>query len=376
MRDKSSVLALASLIGTIIGAGVFGIPYVMAKSGIIFCLFYFLILGAAALFLHLFFGEIVLRTKKKHRLIGYTEKYLGGRAKILVSFSTIIGTIGALLAYIILGGNFLKIIFPASLSSLQFSLILWVALSFFVFLGMRSIGWIQVLMNAGLFGAAFLIFLYGFPKLYIGNFILANPKYIFLPYGVILFSLVGWNAVPEIETILVKKRNLRKVIFWAVVISLSFYFLFSLFINGLTGQNTTQEAFEGLIPILGQKIMILGGIFGFFTISTSFLILANYLKNTLIFDYRFPFLLAFVLAVFSPLVLFLIGIREFIWVIAFVGTFMGLIDGIAIILIYKKAKKQGDKIPEYSLRIPQCLPYLIMTVLTFGAIIQAIYYFL
>jgi len=376
MRDKSSVLALASLIGTIIGAGVFGIPYVMAKSGIIFCLFYFLILGAAALFLHLFFGEIVLRTKKKHRLIGYTEKYLGGRAKILVSFSTIIGTIGALLAYIILGGNFLKIIFPASLSSLQFSLILWVALSFFVFLGMRSIGWIQLLMNAGLFGAAFLIFLYGFPKLDIGNFILANPKYIFLPYGVILFSLVGWNAVPEIETILVKKRNLRKVIFWAVVISLSFYFLFSLFINGLTGQNTTQEAFEGLIPILGQKIMILGGIFGFFTISTSFLILANYLKNTLIFDYRFPFLLAFVLAVFSPLVLFLIGIREFIWVIAFVGTFMGLIDGIAIILIYKKAKKQGDKIPEYSLRIPQCLPYLIMTVLTFGAIIQAIYYFL
>jgi len=376
MRDKSSVLALASLIGTIIGAGVFGIPYVMAKSGIIFCLFYFLILGAAALFLHLFFGEIVLRTKKKHRLIGYTEKYLGGRAKILVSFSTIIGTIGALLAYIILGGNFLKIIFPASLSSLQFSLILWVALSFFVFLGMRSIGWIQVLMNAGLFGAAFLIFLYGFPKLDIGNFILANPKYIFLPYGVILFSLVGWNAVPEIETILIKKRNLRKVIFWAVVISLSFYFLFSLFINGLTGQNTTQEAFEGLIPILGQKIMILGGIFGFFTISTSFLILANYLKNTLIFDYRFPFLLAFVLAVFSPLVLFLIGIREFIWVIAFVGTFMGLIDGIAIILIYKKAKKQGDKIPEYSLRIPQCLPYLIMTVLTFGAIIQAIYYFL
>jgi len=376
MRDKSSVLALASLIGTIIGAGVFGIPYVMAKSGIIFCLFYFLILGAAALFLHLFFGEIVLRTKKKHRLIGYTEKYLGGRAKILVSFSTIIGTIGALLAYIILGGNFLKIIFPASLSSLQFSLILWVALSFFVFLGMRSIGWIQVLMNAGLFGAAFLIFLYGFPKLDIGNFILANPKYIFLPYGVILFSLVGWNAVPEIETILIKKRNLRKVIFWAIVISLSFYFLFSLFINGLTGQNTTQEAFEGLIPILGQKIMILGGIFGFFTISTSFLILANYLKNTLIFDYRFPFLLAFVLAVFSPLVLFLIGIREFIWVIAFVGTFMGLIDGIAIILIYKKAKKQGDKIPEYSLRIPQCLPYLIMTVLTFGAIIQAIYYFL
>jgi tyrosine-specific transport protein len=376
MRDKSSVLALASLIGTIIGAGVFGIPYVMAKSGILFCLFYFLVLGAVVLFLHLFFGEVILRTKQKHRLVGYTEKYLGKKAKILIAFSTIFGTIGALLTYIILGGHFLKLIFPLSLSTFQFSLLLWVILSFFVFFGMKSIAWIQLLMNAGFFGAVLLIFLYGFPKIDIGNFILANPKYIFLPYGVILFSLVGWNAVPEIETILIKKKNLKKVIFWAIAISLSFYFLFGLFINGLTGQNTTQEALEGLIPILGQKIMILGGIFGFFVISTSFLILANYLKNTLIFDYRFPFLLAFVLAVFSPLVLFLIGIKEFIWIIAFVGTFMGLIDGIAIILIYKKAKKQGDKIPEYSLRIPQYLPYLIMIVLTFGAIIQAIYYFL
>jgi tyrosine-specific transport protein len=335
-----------------------------------------LVLGAVVLFLHLFFGEVILRTKQKHRLVGYTEKYLGKKAKILIAFSTIFGTIGALLTYIILGGHFLKLIFPLSLSTFQFSLLLWVILSFFVFFGMKSIAWIQLLMNAGFFGAVLLIFLYGFPKIDIGNFILANPKYIFLPYGVILFSLVGWNAVPEIETILIKKKNLKKVIFWAIAISLSFYFLFGLFINGLTGQNTTQEALEGLIPILGQKIMILGGIFGFFVISTSFLILANYLKNTLIFDYRFPFLLAFVLAVFSPLVLFLIGIKEFIWIIAFVGTFMGLIDGIAIILIYKKAKKQGDKIPEYSLRIPQYLPYLIMIVLTFGAIIQAIYYFL
>ncbi len=161
-----------------------------------------------------------------------------------------------------------------------------------------------------------------------------------------------------------------------MAISLSFYFLFGLFINGLTGQNTTQEAFEGLIPILGQKIIILGGLFGLFAISTSFLILGNYLKNTLIFDYRFPYLLAFLIAVFSPLLLFLSGIREFIWVIAFVGTFIGLIEGTMIILIYKKAQKQGERKPEYSLKIPQYLIYLMIAILFFGAIAQTIYHFI
>ena len=121
MKDKTSLLAYASLIGTIIGAGVFGIPYVMSRSGILFSLFYFLILGGVALFLHLAFGEIVLRTKEKHRLIGYAQKYLGKKAKILITFSTLFGTIGALLAYIILGGDFLKIIFPVPLSTFQLS---------------------------------------------------------------------------------------------------------------------------------------------------------------------------------------------------------------------------------------------------------------
>ena len=112
MKGKNSLLAVGSLIGTIIGAGVFGIPYVVAKSGILISLFYFLILGALVLFLHLCLGEVVLRTKEKHRLVGYTEKYLGKKAKILVTISVIIGTVGALLVYIILGGDFLKIIFP------------------------------------------------------------------------------------------------------------------------------------------------------------------------------------------------------------------------------------------------------------------------
>ena len=375
MISKNSLLGIGSLIGTIIGAGVFGIPYIVARSGVLTSFFYFLILGFLVLFLHLFFGEIILRTKEKHRLVGYAEKYLGKKAKILVTISVVFGTVGALLAYIILGGSFLKIIFPFPFSSFQLSLILWAILSFFVFWGIKSIAPFELLMNIGLFGAFFLIFLLCFPKIESSNFVLVDKNYLFLPFGVFLFSLVGWNAVPEVERILVKKKNLKKVIFWAILISTVFYFLFGLIISGVTGFQTTKEPFLGLLPFLGRKIIVLGGIFGLLAVSTSFLILANYLKNTLFLDYKMNYFIAFLVACFFPLILFLIGIRGFITIIAFVGTFVGLIEGMIITLCYQKAKKIGEKTPEYSLKIPNFLIYLTVVILIFGTLSQIIYYF-
>lgn len=373
--SKESVLAAASLIGTIIGAGIFGIPYLFSKSGVLICFFYFLILGVVITLIHLFFGEIVLRTEGKHRLIGYAEKYLTKKAKPFLTFSVFVGTIGALLAYIILGGNFLKIIFPSSLSALQFSLILWLVLSFFVFQGIKSISIVEVFLNIGFFAIFISIVIFSLPKIETANFTLANASYLFLPFGVLLFSLIGWSVIPDIEGILKEKRQLKKVIYWSMLTALIFYFLFGLIISGVTGVGTTQEAFRGLALALGHKIMVLGGLFGLLTISTSFLMLANYLKNTLVFDLRFPKPVAFFLACFSPLLLFLLGINQFIWVIAVVGTLVGVIEGISIALIFRQAKSRGDKKPAYSLRAPKFLFYLTMVVLILGGISQLIYLF-
>jgi len=367
MKGKSSLLAAASLIGTIIGAGVFGIPYVMARSGVLTSLFYFLILGLVVTILHLLYGEIVLRTKGKHRIVGYTEKYLGKKAKSVIAVAAILGATGALLAYIILAGNFLNIIFPF-LSPLQLSLITWAVLSFFVFLGIRSIAWSELLINIAFFAVIAIIFFLSFSKINLSNFSLFNKNYAFLPYGVILFSLIGWNAIPEIEGILFNKRNLKKVILWSSMITLGFSFLFGFMISGVTGFNTTPNAFQGLLPVLGQKIMILGGLFGLFAVATSFLVIGNYLKNTLRFDYKLPYALSFAIACFSPLVLFLVGFKEFILVIGSVGVLLGLVEGIAITLIYQKAKKTGERTPEYGLKIPRPLIYLTIAILIFGTV--------
>lgn len=379
MRDKKFFLALAILIGVIIGAGIFGIPYVVARSGIIPSFFYFLILGGAVLLLHLFFGEIVLRTKEKHRLVGFAQKYLGKWGKILITISTILGITGALLAYLIIGGEFLEIVFSPlfDFSASHFSLIFWAILVYFIFKGTRLIARTEVFTNLTFFIIIFIVFCFLFPKINLENFVLINPKYIFLPYGVIMFSLMGLVAIPEMVDILKtpeERKSFKKIIIVVSAIVITLYLLFSLAVVGVSGKNTSPEALSGLVPFLGQKIIILGALFGVITLADSFLVICLNLKNTLIYDYHFPKVLASFISSGLPVILFLIGFRSFIGVIGFVGTVLGAIEGIVILLIFTKIKKLGDREPEYSLKIPSFLIYFLALIFILGAISQIFHY--
>ncbi|GAH96970.1 unnamed protein product, partial [marine sediment metagenome] len=238
MRDKKFFFAISILLGTIVGAGIFGIPYVIARSGIIPGFFYLLILGGAVLLIHLFFGEIVLRTKEKHRLVGYAQKYLGKKGKILITISTILGITGALLAYIVIGGDFLKIIFSfLNLPSFYFSLMFWAILSFFIFRGIKLIAPAELFMNIAFFFIIFLIFCFALPKLNLQNFTLINFEHIFLPYGVILFSLIGLSAIPAIGEIFKsseERKNYKQVIIIAIVTAVILYSLFVAAVIGVS----------------------------------------------------------------------------------------------------------------------------------------------
>ncbi len=83
-RHKSLVAA-STLVGTIVGAGILGIPYVISKAGLWYGFLIILFLGLAFLLLNLFGGEVVLRTKKQFQLTGYAGKYLGPTGKRLMT---------------------------------------------------------------------------------------------------------------------------------------------------------------------------------------------------------------------------------------------------------------------------------------------------
>ncbi|MFH1714214.1 MAG: aromatic amino acid transport family protein [Candidatus Nealsonbacteria bacterium] len=373
--SKNLIFTSSILIGTIVGAGIFGIPYVVSRSGIIPGFFYLIFLGAALLLIHLFYGEVILRTKDRHHLPALAEKYLGKKGKVLITISTFVGMTGVLLAYTILGGEFLKIIFSSFtvVSSFHLSLFFLASLSYFVFRGIKIIAPTELVTNFIFFSILFVIFFFALPEINFNNFVLFNLPQSFLPYGVILFSLIGFPAMPVVGGILNNpgdKKNLRAALTFSFIVVVLIYIIFVSVVVGVSGKGTSPETLQGLIPFFGPKIIIFGALAAIITLVDSFLTIALSFKNTMVYDYKISKLSAFIIACGLPLALFLLGFRSFIGTIGFVGTIIGAIEGIAIILIFKNAKTKGDKEPEYKVNVSRFVLYLLIMVFVLGAVSQ------
>ncbi|MCX6740927.1 MAG: hypothetical protein NTY61_00815, partial [Candidatus Parcubacteria bacterium] len=128
-QNRKDLEAIAILIGTIIGAGIFTLPYAVMKSGLLVGLGYFIFCGTVTLTIHLIYGEIVLRTQKTQRIVGYGGTYLGKSGKILLFISALVGMLLSRVVYLILGSGFLATVFGSVGNNLIYVLIFWAALS-------------------------------------------------------------------------------------------------------------------------------------------------------------------------------------------------------------------------------------------------------
>ncbi len=376
-KDKKFFYAIATLIGTIVGVGMFGIPYVVAKSGFLVGLSYLVILGSIVLIIHLLYGEITLRTPGKHRFPGYVQEYLGRKGKSIVTFTSIFGLTGALLAYIIIGGEFLwGLLSPAFGGN-----VIFYSLAFFIFgalctyFGIRSIGKSELIMVCFLIFVILILFVGTFSSVKIDNLNTLDLKFMFLPYGVILFALLGASIIPEVREVLQgSEKKLKKVIFWGAFIPVIIYILFTFLVVGVTGKNTSSEALIGLKNILGDKLFSLGLVFGFLAVATSFLTLGLTLKKIYWYDFKINKNISWALASFIPLIFFLAGVNNFIAIIGLTGAVLGGIDGIILILIHRKARSLGKRKPEYSIKLPFWIGYLLILMFSLGIAYQIFYF--
>ena len=287
--NKRFFQALVILVGHIIGVGIFSLPFIAAKVGIITMLFYFIFLGGVVILFELLYGEVILRTKGNHRLPGYAKKYLGNWAKIVALFSTGLGLIGSIVAYIIVGGGFLaSIMIPIfGGTSLPYVLIFFALGALLIYFGVKSIAQTEMILLFFFFIILGLVFYKGFPVIRIENLFIFDLKYIFLPYGAILFSLIGMSLIPEAKELLVDNlKNLKKVIILATLIAVLISLFFVFLILGITGSETTSGAIIGLNNNLGNGIVVLALLFGILTTFTSFLTTGLTLKKILWYDFK------------------------------------------------------------------------------------------
>ncbi|MFH1376282.1 MAG: aromatic amino acid transport family protein [Candidatus Woesearchaeota archaeon] len=363
--------AVAVLAGTVVGAGILGIPYVIAKAGFLTGIAIILILGLAILMLNLFVGEIVLRTPGNHQLPGYAGKYLGKWGKIIMTFTLLLGIYGALIAYIIGEGESLAALFGGT--PLVFSLIFFSIVAIIVFLGLKT-----VVKSEAIFvtGVSLLILLIAAVAIFSGKMDLSNlaefnPLNLFIPYGVILFAFLGTSSIPQMKEYLSHDRKLmRKAIIIGSLIPIVAYLLFAFITLAITGTTTTEIATIGLGNALGPSIVIFGNLLAIFAMFTSFLTLSLAMKELYHYDLKLNKHLGWALTMFVPLIIFLLGVKSFIQVIGLTGAFVGGIDGILIVLMYWRARKLGKRQPEYKLGKMHLVGIFIIILFILGIIYQ------
>lgn len=342
--------AVATLSGLIIGVGIFGVPFVVAQSGLGVGLIWIIVLGVVMLALHLLYGEVVTAAPGKHRLPGYAGHYLGKEWKRVVLITDVVRFWGLQVAYIIVGGTFLWLLLNPYFGGdpIFYSIILFGVASIVTFFGLRVVDRIEFYITWLLIGGILVIVGKGFQHFDVYNLAFSTGGNIFIPYGIIMVSLSGAAAIPGLWDIARKNiRVFRGAIIAGTLIPIIITALFAISVVGATGGFTSPEAVEGLQSVLGGRIVILGALTGFFAVITSYFVIALYLQEVLRYDFLVKRTPAWMFAVGVPLLLFLAGAKNFIQVIDVIGSILMGIEGMVIVILgvmavrRRRAKARG-----------------------------------
>ncbi len=370
--NKALYEAIATLLGVTIGAGIFGIPYVFAKAGFLTGLVTLLIVVLFMSLTNLYLGEITLRTKGLHQLTGYASIYLGKTGKFFMTLSMVFGIYGALIAYIIGSGESIGAILNVNpaIGSLGF----FIVLAALLFFGLRSVERSELFI--GLLKASFFIIiillLISSTKFNLQNLNGFNITKIFIPYGVIFFAYLATAVIPEMrEELLGKEKYLKSGIIIGGLISIVTYILFALAIVSVSGNTTTEVATLGLKSI-GGLVFVIANLFVVFAMATAFLALSLALVDMYVYDYKINKNLAWFITCFIPIALFFLGIKNFIETISITGAFSGGLVGILIILMAERAKRFGNRKPEYSVSVNKIISFILILIFVLGIIYSVI----
>tara|TARA_Y100000310_G_scaffold329510_1_gene399518 strand:- start:92 stop:1207 length:1116 start_codon:yes stop_codon:yes gene_type:complete len=368
MVNKKFWSTAFTLSGSIIGAGILGLPYVFAKSGFIIGLAWLIFLGLILILVNLYIGEITLRTKGTHQLQGYAKKYLGETGGKIMFFAVLFGVYSALLAYLIGEGQSLsRIITGTSNYALIFGIGFWIVLTLLLREGLRGLRKIETWGVLAIIAIVICIFIWFVPSIQMPQLTEINPSQVFVPIGVVMFALLGFTAIPELRReIKGDEKQLKKAIIIGATVPIILYILFSLTVVGVLGKSVTEIATLSL----GPAALILG----IFTMFSSFFVHSFILKDFFRYDLHMSKHKIFFWVSIFPLLLYLMvtifSIASFVKVLGIGGVISGGATGILILMMNFKAKKQGNRKSEFSIPINKTIIIILTFIFLLGIITQ------
>jgi amino acid permease len=308
------------LVGTIIGVGVFSLPYSFAQSGWGISLIGLIFLATVVTVLNLFYAEIILKNHGDRQLVGYVRQYLGPFWQKISFLSLVFSLTGVMIAYAVLGGEFLALVLGQP-NSIYYSI--W----FFLIVALLFLRDFESLINtASIFSLILLVLFLVFPMFilkYVNlnqmSFIGSRPLFF---WGPGLLALSGFSAIPEVEEVLRKsgqRKKLKKTVIVGTCLPVITYIGFSLSVYGVSGVFTTADSLSGLVHVSPFLVRIAAGI-GLLALLTSFLSLANVVKETYYRDFGFEERLSKMLALTPSIIGLFLNLNQFADIISFIGA--------------------------------------------------------
>jgi tyrosine-specific transport protein len=364
-RTVSYYEAIAIMIGTIIGAGVLGLPYVIVKVGFGVGLLLMVTVGVVLGVLHLMLGEVVMRTREPLQLIGLTKLYLGRKVAAVMSFTYLVALNSSLLAYLIGEGTILKTLIGTG-TPFMWSIIFFCVAFFVVACGVQMARHVEFVLMCVLLISILGVSAMGIMHSAPANLTTINLHNLFLPFGVLLFAFHGVSAIPLVEVVDPHKRDLKRVITIGSFIPFVVYVLFVLGTVGSTGAATTEVATVGLAQVLGGPALLLGSLFAVLAMGSGFVVLGTSLTQVYSWDFKIPRVVALLIAGGIPLIFFLLGLRNFITILGLMGSVVFSVESLIIIWMFLRMRSQSPKDEQGFLAHPRAWAALLAFIFVFA----------
>ncbi len=338
-KTQGVLYAVAIIMGTVVGAGILGLPYAISMSGFIPGLILTLIIAFCMTLLMLYLAETALRCHNIYQLPGLVANYMGKKYKTAAIILFIIGIYGALISYVIGISDTLNHLMGGG--ALLYKILFTALIGMPILYGLKVVERFQLALTIILGLLITIICLMIIPAADINNVLVSDYASFFYPFGVIFFALTGFSVMPELEQVLTKHRiNIDESIIIAMTLSTIIYLIFSFTFIGVYGSEVQQVATESITNGLG----LFGSGIAIFGMTTSFLGLGLAIRNMFHYDLGLSKMSSWFLTISVPLIIAITFDLQFIQPILITGAYTGTLTGFLIILTINKARKvKGDK---------------------------------
>ncbi|MBU1348821.1 hypothetical protein KJ781_02015 [Patescibacteria group bacterium] len=333
---KTLVRATLTLIGTIIGAGIFGVPAMMERVGVIPGSVLFAAISVVVLATHLLLLDVVARDPVRRRFPGYLGEIFGPWAKRLGTVTHILQISGANFAYIVLGGIFiaeLASVCGIDIGVLTWQIVFWGVGVVTVVSMLRVVSRIESLLTWLL--VALLVFLIGsaVPQADIGRIATSSWGSFFAPFGVFLFAMFGMTVIPEVYEIAGRRiARSRLAVIIGTLVAAVVTWSFGVFIHLATppGMAGDLGALAHVINMPALRLAV--PLIGFLAVITSFITNAFDLQAMIRLDLRQRPIVSKIITLGIPFVLLFIVQRDFLAAIDVVGALFAASNGLLVVV--------------------------------------------